>query len=495
MSQTKKSHRNDRDILKMSLALGIGVMLIYLAFLKPGICNSDGSDMLQVAESLVTKQSFAVPPGWPGAGVLGRNGQYYSTLYPLLPIFAVPFVAIGLALANLLNLPSHYVAAVCALASSVLLTASTSVLVALLALRVGSTKQMAYLAALSFAFGTIALVYAQEFFAEPLLAFLTVASLYLAIGETKREHIGASILAGLAVTAKPTGVVVGPVLSAYLLAKKRPLHIAVAPLLGTAMGVILYLAYNYIRFGSLFSSGQNTSQFSAVGVHERFFGMLFSFGAGGGLLWYCPPVILAVVGFRKALKSKTLDTLAIAAVFFAYLVLHSFWQFGGWNWGPRFLVPVIPGLLALTAQMGNRWKKALLALTVLGFLVNAPSLVSCYERYYAEAADGGYLKQALALWVAPVDSPIVHAWGAAYRQVSDALQSNVKDILTEAGTAENSGKLASAQILTVVTVWWWVLPAAGIPLWIGVALAFLLIGAGVWLLLREWAYLRIRREP
>lgn len=494
MSQTNVSHRHDRDIWKMSLALGIGVMLIYLAFLKPGICNSDGSDMLQVAKSLVTKQSFAVPPGWPGSGVLGRDGQYYSTLYPLLPIFAIPFVAIGLALAHVFNLPAHYVAAVSALVLSVLLTASTSVLVALLALRLGSTKQMAYLAALSFAFGTIALVYAQEFFAEPLLAFLTVVSLYLIIGETKREYIVASILAGLAVTAKPAGVVVGPVLSAYLLAKKRPLRIAVAPLIGTGMGVMLYLAYNYMRFGSLLSFGQNASNFGVAGVHERFFGMLFGLGAGGGLFWYCPPVILAVVGFRKTLKSKTLDALVIVAVFFGYLILHSFWQFGGWNWGPRFLVPVLPGLLALTAQIGNRWRKALLILTVLGFLVNVPTLLSCYERYYAEAVDGGYIEQALALWAAPADAPIVQAWGAAYRQVSDALQSNVKDILAEAGTPETSGKFASAQILRVVTVWWWVLPAVGISLWVGVALAFILMGAGVWLLLREWAYLRVRRE-
>lgn len=497
MSQIKISQENspdNRDILKMSLALGIGVSLIYLAFLKPGIWGYDGNDMLEVAKSLVTRQSFAVPKG---IGVLGRDGQYYSIRYPLLSILAVPFVSVGLALAHLLNLPPHYIAAVCALLLPLLLTAGTTILVALIALRLGSTKPGAYLAALSFAFGTTALVYAREFFAEPLLAFLTAASLYLAIGQTKREHVIASILTGLMVTAKPAGVVVGPVLSAYFLAKKRPLRIALGPVIGTAMGIMLYLAYNYMRFGSFLSFGQKTSRFGLEGIPERFFGMLFAFGAGGGLLWYCPPVILAIWGLRKAFqsKSKALEALAIVGVLGGYLVLHSFWEFGGWSWGPRFLVPTLPGLLALTGLLGKRWRKWLIALTVVGLIVNAPTLVSFYQRYYAEASDGRYLRRALALWGSPFDAPIFQAWGAAYRQLQDAFASNIKDILTQAGAPPASGELAKAQLLRLVAVWWWLLPAAGIPIWVGVAFALILVGTGIWMLLRGWVSLQVKPEP
>jgi hypothetical protein len=493
MRKTNISRQNffyDTDIFKVSLALGIGVTLIYLAFLKPGIWGEDGQDMLEVAKSLVTKHNFTTLPRW---GVLGADGQYYSDRYPLLPIVAVPFVAIGLILANLLDLPFHYVAAICVLVLSILLTAATTVLVALLALRLGSTKREAYLAALSFAFGTIALVYAQQFFAEPLLALLTAASLYLVMGETKREQIIASILTVLAVTAKPAGVVVGPILSAYLLVKRRPLHIALSPAIGTGIGLMLYLVYNYIRFGSLVSFGQNLSSFGFTGTGDRFLGLLFSPGAGGGLLWYCPVVILAVLGFSRALKAKALEALMIVAVFLAYLVLYSFWEFGGWNWGPRFLVPALPGLLALTGLLGKRWRKWLLALTLIGFIVNAPTLVSFYQRYYAEALDGGYIKQALSLWGSSADAPLVQVWGAAYRQLNDALASDVKDLLRETGTsASSSGKLASAQLLHTVAVWWWVLPAVGIPLWVGVALAFILIVMGAWVLLKGWASLHIR---
>ncbi len=112
-----------------------------------------------------------------------------------------------------IGIPTRYTATLCALVLPLLLTAITTSLVALLALRLGSSKRGAYLAAIGYAFGTTAIVYSREFFAEPLLALLTTASIYLALGKTYREQTGASILAGLAITAKPAGIVIGPLVS------------------------------------------------------------------------------------------------------------------------------------------------------------------------------------------------------------------------------------------------------------------------------------------
>ncbi|NVM57780.1 MAG: hypothetical protein HWN51_06655 [Desulfobacterales bacterium] len=459
--------------LRISLALGLGVGLIYLAFLPPGIYSIDGNSMLAVSESLVTRHNFSVPPS---LGSLGRDGYYYSRWYPLLSILAVPFVAIGLALGHLLSLPAHHVAAVCALVLPALLTAGTTSLVVLLALRLGSTRRSACLAALGFALGTVALVYAGKFFAEPLLAFLTVASLYFALGETKRESIATGVLASLAVMAKPTGVIVGPILSAYLLTKRRPLHIALVPLFGTSMGLILYGIYNNVRFGNP-QSFRYPHTFEAPALPEGFLGLLIS--PGRGLLWYCPPVVLSVIALCKAIRSKALEALMIVTLFIGYLLLHSFGKFwsGGWSWGPRFLLPALPGLLALTGLVEKQWRKGLLILTVIGFIVNAPTLVSFYERYYDEAKEQGISYRAL-LW-SPTHAPLIHAWGAAQRQISDALAGDVKDLVRKIGTPESK-----KQMLRVVSVWWWMLPAFGIPRWVGVALAFLFVGIGVWVMLK-----------
>jgi hypothetical protein len=64
---------------------------------------------------------------------------------------------------------------------------------ALLALRLGTSPRTAMLSALAFAFGTVAWVYSRDFFAEPLLAFLTVATL------TRAATVGVGVGVGICV--------------------------------------------------------------------------------------------------------------------------------------------------------------------------------------------------------------------------------------------------------------------------------------------------------
>ena len=478
-----KKYQSNQALFPIVLALGVGVGLIYLAFLKPGIWGIDGTEMFFVSKSLVTEGDFSVPPG---AGIIGADGQHYSIRYPLLPIVATPFVAVGLFLGNLLNLPPRYTAGVCALVLSVILTAATTALVALLAIRLGATKKGAYLAALSFAFGTTALVYARQFFAEPLLSFMTTLSLYLALGKTYREHAMASLLGGLAIAAKPAGIVIGPILSLYFGFKRYPFRTVISPLVGTAMGFMLYLGYNYLRFGGFFISGQNASKFQFAGMPERLVGLIFSPGAGGGLIWYCTPVVLVIIAWPKLWKIKPIEALAVLGIFCGYWLLHSLWRFGGWSWGPRFLVPALPGLFAVIALLERKWWRWLIVLTLIGLFWNAPTLVSFFQRYYAEASDGRYISKVLSLWGHPTYAPLFNAWPAAIRQLQEAFSTDIRDVLSGVGVVPTKGELASSDLLRIVAVWWWMLPAAGIPVWVGFSIAIMMLVAGVWILRRGW---------
>lgn len=476
---------------RMTLALAVGIALFYLAFLKPGIWGLDGNDALQVSISLVTEGNFSVPPG--EGFVQGPDGNYYSSRYALLPIVATPFVAVGLAIGNLLGLPARYVAAPCALLLNVLLTAGTASLVAMLAMRLGSTRRGAYLSAIAFAFGTTALVYSREFFAEPLLSILTIGGLYLGLGGTQRQTLGASVLSALAVSAKPAGIVLGPVIAGYLFFKKKSLVLAIQPLIGSAVGVMLHLGYNYLRFQSLVSGGQD-SRFALEGTLERFLGLLISPGAGGGLLLYCPVVILSFLGFYKLFRKQPLEALAIAAIFAGYLVLHAFWAFSGWNWGPRFLVPTLPLLATLLAFLDRQQRVWIAALTLLGFIINSPTLIGFYQRFFAEAADKGCLTCSLSLWGYPWDSPIIQIWGITARQIGDAFSNNVVDVFRQSGTPPALGDAASADFFKILAVWWWMLPIARIPTLVGFLLALLLAGSGIGMLLRGWVGLKEYRN-
>src|SRR5579864_6216003 len=460
------------------LSLTLGFALIYLAFLPPGIYSLDGNGMLAVAESLVAHHTWAVPQelGLPGGG-----GQFFGKWYPLQSVLAVPLVALATEAARIMRLPAHYLSAMLSLVLPATFTAVTAGLVALISLRLGSSLAGARLAGLAYAFGTIALAYARTFYAEPLLALLTAAAISAALAARPQQIAYAALCSMLAVLAKPPGILVGLVIAVYLLTKGRSLKLSLIPALGSLAGLSLYCMYNEMRFGHLLMFGQPWS-FRLQAIPEGFTGLLLS--PGRGLIWYCPTMLLCVAAFLKAKKSNFLDALLPVTVSAGFLLLHSAWAFwsGGWSWGPRFLLPGIPGLAALLGVLEQKWRRALVVLSVTGFLINAPTLFSFYERYYAEENEQGVSEQD-TLWSFS-RAPFLHAWPAARRQVEDARNSSVRDLIAERGTSPAS-TISSSRALRIVAVWWWVLPAAHIPRLFGAAVSLLLIVFGCVLIVRK----------
>ncbi|EKU98385.1 hypothetical protein Lepto7375DRAFT_7669 [Leptolyngbya sp. PCC 7375] len=469
-----------------TIALFVAISLIYLAFLKPGIWGVDGNDMLHMSQSLIQKGNFSIPAGT--GGIQGPDGQFYSIRYPLLPIIAMPFVWFGMILGELFNLPVRYTAASLGLVLNILLTAATAILIYALTLRLGGQRRGAFIAVIGYAFGTTAMVYAREFFAEPLLAFIITLALYLAFGKYRWGHWTSGLLVALAIAAKPAGILLGPVLALYFLLRRCSWDRILAPCLGTAIGVGLFLAYNYVRFGSFTSSGQDTSQLGGDGFLMRALGQLVSPGSGGGLFWYCPPTILAIVGFWVLWQRRKLEFVALFGIVASFWLLHSGWDFNGWNWGPRFLVPIMPAMMVAVGLLGKRWRMPLVGLIVLGFLVNAPILLTYYQRYFAEVSDQSMdlLMQTVSLWSEPYQAPIFNIWGAAGRQLTDAFNTPVQEIISNVGEPPPRGEFTKAELLRIVAVWWWFLPAVGLPIWVGVAIAATMVAIGIALLRLSW---------
>jgi len=457
---------------KPAARLFLGFWLIYLAFLAPGIYSVDGNSMLGVAESIVTHHGFVVAAilGHPGLG-----GRIYSVHYPLLSVITIPLAWVALLLSPVVHLPFHYLAAVLALLWPGALTAATAGVVALLTLRLGGTWRGAWLAALAFGFGTVALAYARTFFAEPLLAFLVASSLYLTIGRTRKDIGLASLCAALAILAKPPGVMIGPILTAYLAAKRVPISQSVQPSVGTGLGFILYAGYNVLRFGNPLNFGQSYG-FGLGNVFSAILGFLVS--PGYGLVWYCPPVILAIFGFRAAVRKQFLEALMIVTVFVAFLSLHSlvpYW-FSGWSWGPRYLVPAVPGLCALAGLVEGNLRKIFVVLILLGFLINAPTMFSFSERYDAELSERGISADSGEIVWSFRHAPFLNQWPAAIRETRDAMGVDVREIFQQRGAPSDT--IESSRALRVVAVWWWVLPLAHISRWIGMIAALLMTALG-----------------
>jgi hypothetical protein len=473
-----------RSPFSQPILITAGFTLIFLALLAPGIYSVDGNAMLAVSESLVTHRGFTVPEG---LGVPGVGGRIYSHWYPLLSILDVPFAYLALLASQVTRLPFHYLAAVFSLPMMGALTAATAGIVALLAKRLGATGKGAWLAAVAFCLGTVALAYGRTFYAEPLLAFLTAAALYFTFGESLPNVVFGACFAALAMVAKPTGILVGPILAAYLLLKGVPILKSILPIVGAAMGFGLFAIVNVIRFGHPLDFGIN-SPFQPSYFFSGAAGLLA--GPGYGLVWYCPPVILAIFGFRKAWKNHKFEALAIAAVFAGFLILHSclpYW-FAAWSWGPRYLVPTLPALCALTGLLEGSLKKSLAVLTILGFAVNVPTTFCFYERYYSELNERGIPTEASLAWSFRY-APSLHEWPAAIRQVEDAEKSDVREIFARRGTPSRT--ISESRALRVVALWWWVLPIVHIPRIIGAAVSLVMMLIGCWIIYRA----RVAKEP
>jgi hypothetical protein len=457
---------------KRFLYLFLGSWLVYVAFLAPGIYSVDGLTMLAVADSLVTHHNVDVPPE---LGIPGRHGLSYSILYPLQSVLAVPIVAVAVKAAGVVHLPLRYVESLAVTILPALYTALTVGIVYLLAIALESSEAGAWLAAITYGFGTIALAYTRDFYADPLLALLMALGLLLAFTRAPSWRILA--VAALAILAKPTGIILGPILSLYLFWKTRRFWQSVLPGLGTALGLAIYSVYNVYRFGSVSTFGAQWA-FSIKFIPQGLAGLLIS--PGEGLLWYCPCVILSVIAFRQ-IKTRRLEAWTIATLAAASVLLHSLWISwnGGWSWGPRLLLPVLPGLVALTGALVNGWRKLLVVTAVLGFLVSAPNLVSFFTRYLTEANEQG-VPFSDVLWK-PSRSPLLHAWPAAYRQIEDARSSDVRDLFAQR-TEVRASKMSSSRALRIVAVWWWLLPVVHVSRLWGLLVAVLLSAYGMRLL-------------
>jgi len=243
--------------------------------------------------------------------------------------------------------------------------------------------------------------------------------------------------------------------------------------------LLLYLFYNFFRFGNPLTFGQPWV-FSLSALPLGIVGLLFS--PGRGIIWYSPAVVLAIPAFRKAWKTKPIEALLIAALFLGFLGLHSLYEnwHGGWSWGPRYLLPTLPGMMALTGLLEGKAAKALLYLSLLGFLVNAPTLVSFYERYYAEANEQGISDSQLC-W-SPARAPLLHGWGAASREIADARNHDVRELFRQRGSPSET--IETSRALRIVAVWWWVLPIVRIPRFVGAVCSLAMVFCGYWLLLQ-----------
>lgn len=370
----------------------------------------------------------------------------------------------------------------------------------------GYPVRLALVTALAFGLASMAWPYVNTWYPQPATGFFLLLA---AFAFNRWQHSRASrwlwwlgtalgaalLLRATAVIAVP-GVVVVLWLESRSWPERRQIGWRVGLPLALAVGVTL--GYNWLRFGHPLNSGYYEVAWTtplALGLY----GLLFS--PGKGVFLYTPLLLLAVgalpLFFQKHRRLAWLVTLWWLA-FLAFYAPYNFWT-GGVNWGPRFLLPLLPVSLLPLAVLLHQPKIRLawplfVTLFALGVLIQLPAVLVDHVRYLEQQRDTGDERFYDRTLYQPADSPIAHQWASALKVLGEAVQPERRAVAAQViqqmplPPADSLPNRQSAQRvlqtqfirLNLPALWWAHLPLWGVPGWVVVLLML------PWLLLFGW---------
>lgn len=275
-----------------------------------------------------------------------------------------------------------------------------------LLLRLRTSSNFAVFMALAFCLATPLWALSMSYLQHQPSIFFQFAALYLLMGQ-EEEHvvadrwrlIGAGICIGLAVLARyQVGLVAVPLalLLAWLLRTRWRDWLFFAS--GAALPAICLLLYNRLVVGSFLDVGYVVYPWATLGAPFLTTGAGLFINPSKGLLIHSPWMIFAVAGLwqtGRALwrRDPISPLLLIAAVTpwpLVFLYANYTGWFGGWSWGYRFLMDVLPQMTLLAAfgawqawQHGMAWRLVCTAMVVAGTMVQAVGALAWDNTWHA----------------------------------------------------------------------------------------------------------------
>ena len=386
-------------IANRGMALAIfGVLFSAYLFTYTGyIQSSDGLSMFATVESMVRRGEIdSNQLLWMGIqqGSFGPDGELYSRkgvgagllAYPLVWL-AQQWPGVGLVQAALLLNP--------------LLTAWTGALLYRAGRRLSWSVGTSTATALLFGLATMVWPYTQTFFSDPVCGWGLFAAFYGLFGYSqvgrKRYLLGSGVAWGLTYLARSVNLITLPIFLAALVVALHRRHGKAGPLswnittlrrllsqhwrplfsflLPVVLAGLLSLWWNALRYGNVWDSGYVESESFSAPWLFGLFGLLL--GPARGFFWYSPILLLGAFGIRWFWRQARWLLLVIALLSAVYFLLYGKWYMwhGGYSWGPRFLVPILPFLallvgpaweqLVVTRRWGNAGRLAMLFIALI----------------------------------------------------------------------------------------------------------------------------------
>ena len=357
-------------------------------------------------------------------GVWGADGNLYTKKAPGVSLLVA-------ALVWLARLGSGISAVFVGMLTGALSIAATASLLVVWLEEVGFSRRTALITALGYGLCTFAFVYARMLWDLPVVGLLGLVMVWAlhrienknrntdsaegadsadfirvnppfprrprSIFQRNRRRLWlalAGLSAALAVAFRYESLYLAGFGALYLLAMefRRPLRAArrlalfLTPLAPVALALI---AYNQTRFGSLSDTGYTAE----IAFHFSWFSLYgLSFSPGQGLFTTSPFLLLGLLGvatLRRRL-SPVYFWLIASSVLAVWLFYSTWFAWGGvWNWGPRFLLTVLPLLMIFVAAALEEygqcfWLWPLAAvLGTLSLAGNVAGMVTDFNEFFA----------------------------------------------------------------------------------------------------------------
>jgi hypothetical protein len=468
---------------KIAVLIGLAAWLVYVATAGGTLATSDAVAMFAQADAIVTRGELDVALENSSVEWRGVNGRFYLPFGIAQPLYDVPFLLAGRALATITGLslgdPDALPKAVVAMASTV--PAAVSVAFGfLIAWRLSSDLRASLVAAIALAFGTLLWPYATFGFNAALATAALTGGVYgigvgALAGRTRALIAGGAAMGIAWLTRHELALAVVPTI-AWLgwYTRRRPdrTRLMAAALAGIVLAAAIWMILNALHFGHPLRTGHRPD--------VSFRGALaFLISPSGALALYAP-VAVACVALVPLLKRRDPLAWLLAGVALGLVALYASLDdwLGTRSYGPRYLVPVLP---LLVAPLALGWRRArrrparfvLIALVVVSILVQIPGvLVDFSNAGIAAGQPPQYLRRDEWQW-----SPV---WLNA-RLAATAVPANIRYVTgQDRPPAPDAGSL-SDRLSFSLNFWWLYLFYLGVlPLWAAMTTALVpLAGASL----------------
>ena len=379
---------------KIGVLIFILFSLIYFLSVKGNIEVSDTYFSIQTAKAIAADHSLSAQGCQPGYCYKSEKDRKYYSRYGLgLAFLFTPYIILGKFIALLASLPEDRVINFVISFYNIFFGAGSCVLMFYAVKFFGGSNRSSLVMSLLLGLGSFCWRYSACDFSEAAQMFFLFFCVYCALkNNLKSLSLGALSFCCLLLL-KALYIIYLPIFILYIFSKNRSgarkaftrisLFISII-LLG--FGLILLL--NYVRFGNIFEFGYGSevNNFYLSGIRRNAVRLLYWLDKG--VFVYNPLFILGILGYYKLLKLFRKEAVFFISIITLNFILTCMWYgwFGGWSWGPRYLVPTAPlWLIPCFVFFGKKLpvKAALTAFIFISVLIQMLSILQGNMEYLA----------------------------------------------------------------------------------------------------------------